>query len=145
MNREILFRGKSVETNEWVYGSYVLEKYSNTPYICYFEYGTFVNIKQIEVYPETVGEFTGIIINDNNVFEGDIVKRTGGLKLIVGEVVMNCGPLIRYSDEYSDDGYSFASFSQNEYWQDGNASGECKYRFSLLGNKFDNPEFLSKE
>lgn len=29
MNREILFRGKSVETNEWVYGSYILEKYEN--------------------------------------------------------------------------------------------------------------------
>ena len=27
MAREILFRGKSVETNEWVYGSYILEKY----------------------------------------------------------------------------------------------------------------------
>ena len=31
MNHEILFRGKSVETNEWVYGSYILEKYGNRP------------------------------------------------------------------------------------------------------------------
>ena len=76
--KAILFRGKSVETNEWVYGSYILEKYGNTPYICYFEYGTFVNIKQVEVIPETVGEFTGMTDkNGKPIFEGDIVLFCG--------------------------------------------------------------------
>lgn len=87
MNREILFRGKSVETNEWVYGSYILEKYGNTPYICYFEYGTFVNIKQVEVIPETVGEFTGMTAEDGTrIFEGDIVSWS---RFWNGEVVGN--------------------------------------------------------
>ena len=82
MNRETLFRGKSVETNEWVYGSDIFEKYGNTPYICYFEYGTFVNIKQVEVIPETVGEFTGMTDkNEAKIFEGDIIK-TGKFGMI---------------------------------------------------------------
>lgn len=75
MNREILFRGKSVETNEWVYGSYILEKYGNTPCICCFEYGTFVNIKQVEVIPETVGQYIRLHDRcDEPIFEGDIVE-----------------------------------------------------------------------
>ena len=72
MNREVLFRGKSVETNEWIYGSYILEKYENISYICYFEYESSISIKQVEVIPETVGEFTGMTDkNGIKIFEGD--------------------------------------------------------------------------
>jgi len=158
MNREVLFRGKSVETNEWVYGSYVLEKYSNTPYICYFEYGTFVNIKQIEVYPETVGEFTGMTDkNGTKIFEGDIVKTqpfydrpystTRKEKQFLGVVEHYIKTFRNPGSPTNEQKYDslwrvnivedvgdYGCYNWSRFWN-------CK----VVGNKFDNPELLSKE
>ena len=158
MNREILFRGKSVETNEWVYGTYLLEKYSNTPYICCFEYGTFVNIKQIEVHPETVGEFTGMTDkNGTKIFEGDIVRTqpfydrpystTRKEKQFLGVVehyiktFRNPGSPTngqKYDSSWRanivEDIVDYGCYNWSRFWN-------CE----VVGNKFDNPELLSKE
>lgn len=140
MNREILFRGKGVETNEWVYGAYILEKYSNTPYICCFEYGTFVTIKQVEVVPETVGEFTGLTDkNGKKIFEGDIVNYGDcpASDYYRETIVVNCGAI-----EFSD-GAFYVTERQTVEMNDLIYYGtmDCE----VVGNKFDNPEFLSKE
>lgn len=158
MNREILFRGKSVETNEWVYGTYLLEKYSNTPYICCFEYGTFVNIKQIEVRPETVGEFTGMEDkNETKIFEGDIVRTqpfydrpystTRKEKQFLG-IVEHCIKIFRNPDSPTN-GQKYDSLWKVNIEEDIGDYGCYNWtRFwncEIVGNKFDNPEFLSKE
>lgn len=158
MNREILFRGKSVETNEWVYGSYILEKYGNTPYICYFEYGTFVNIKQVEVIPETVGEFTGMTDkNGTKIFEGDIVrtqpfytrpysekrkeKQFWGIVEYHTATFRNLGSptngqkydsswRVNIIEDIGDYGY----YNWTRFWN-------CE----VVGNKFDNPELINEE
>lgn len=157
MNREILFRGKSVETNEWVYGSYILEKYGNTPYICYFEYGTFVNIKQVEVIPETVGEFTGITDkNGIKIFEGDIVKtqpfctRPYSAKRKERQflgIVEHCTKAFRNPGSPTD-GQKYDAFWWVNIVED---IGDYGYyiwnRFwncEVIGNKFDNSELLPK-
>lgn len=65
--REILFRGKTKNTNEWVYGDLVRLKDGNKEIPHIYGFG--------EVIPETIGQY--ICLDDKNrkkIFEGDIVR-----------------------------------------------------------------------
>lgn len=91
MIREILFRGKRIDNNEWIEGSLIL--ISNKAFIVKIEnvivdindlgYITRDEFIYIEVYPETIGQFTGLLDKNNNkIFEDDIVLN-GSEKSIV--------------------------------------------------------------
>ena len=81
MNREILFRGKNVRTNEWVYGDLLnwYDTENNNKYNpCIIPIECSVKGKSIRdfiVIPETIGQYTEVIDKNNiKIFEGDIVE-----------------------------------------------------------------------
>lgn len=130
MSREILFRGKRIKTGKWGYGDLIRAKGKT------FVGGEEEDIfwMEAEVYPGTVGQFTGLCDkNGVKVFEGDILR-----------------------DGLGDDGIvtyfeSIASFKYrvgNEVWNlnegDPNRPTQLQYT-EVIGNIHDNPEYAKEE
>ena len=122
--REILFRGKSVNDNRWVFGN--LSDYGDCKTITTVK--DFSIIDSCEVIPETVGQYTGL--TDKNgltkIFEGDIVKVYDAYcnETVVG-VVEFCDGSFRIYDK------DFTSYDRWMY---------CKVE--VIGNIHDNPELM---
>lgn len=79
--KNILFRGKRTDNNEWVYGGYYLEPYTNNTYIVSWNSFCLGFVEHIKVDPQTLGQSTGLLDSDDvPIFEGDI--------LIFGDVLL---------------------------------------------------------
>jgi len=152
--REILFRGKAKNQNEFyhfsnvwrdclkdgfVLGSLIVS--GNRYYICVSTIGankSAINngtVSMIEVIPETVGQYTGLTDkNGNKIFEGDIVEFYIEDVRIVGKVF------------YSKDATAF------EVWYELPESRLlllsktlCDFEYiKVIGNIHDNPELLKE-
>lgn len=80
MEREILFRGKSLKTGKWLYGDLIHNR--DGVYIAPIGklYFNGKNEADFEVDPDSVGEDTGVKDCDGcMIFEGDIVRLTRGV------------------------------------------------------------------
>ena len=137
--REILFRGKRLDNNEWVYGNYF--HYNNKNYNeglgCFYiqtKLDKETLIEDFEVIPETIGQHTGLTDkNGNKIFEGDIVEyqyvicEEDGVGMYENPVTFENGCFCIDGD--SDFTLSYAILSSDEY-------GGLK----VIGNIHDNPE-----
>lgn len=138
MKREVKFRGKDLNGEGWVYGSYLLtDDNKNNPFssrikqkhqIVQYNAGDWGmgGWAYYDVDPETVGQFTGL--KDKNgveIYEGDIVEHTISDNMSVHEVYFD-NEMLEFGLRYS-----------NELFH-------CQFsdEFELVGNIHDNPELL---
>ena len=129
MNREFLFRGKSILTGTFIEGNLVIGRNRET-FIVWF------NHKQKEcwtsIYPYSVGQYTGLKDkNGKKIFEGDIVTIGNNLKAVV--IWFNGS--FRFQDELS---------SKATYFDDIGVIMR-DYDVQVIGNIHDNPELLSRK
>ena len=130
--REILFRGRLLDTNHyhyagWVYGSLVYSPSEDHYYI--IEHSD--DELSYPVDKETIGQFTGLCDkNGTKIFEGDIVEcqtRKGkGVAPIVFEKGKFCA---KWFEE---------NWKQYFYY-------EINSKFKVIGNIYDNPELLGDD
>lgn len=140
--REILFRGKRVDNDEWVYGFLICMNYIDVweQKVCYDgqEEIKYCTTKSYQVKPETVSQFTGLTDkNGEKIFEGDIISYIW--VTLAGETDEK-KHLIAYNDNKAKfvadcitNNYSLPTF---EY---------VGQRGKIIGNRWDNPELLQEE
>lgn len=127
MENRYLFRGKRIDTGEWVFGDLVHSVYKIGD-TCVGQYGNEVGMHEVD--PETICQCTGI-------------KDKNG-KLILENDIVNC----LTEDCYGYIGWneSEAGFYFNVLLEDGSFEEEHIYDYQdcieVIGNTFDNPELL---
>ena len=134
--REILFRGKRKNVNDWTYGSLQ----------CFKGYSIFDTMWKnfVPVIGSTVGQYIGIKDkNDMRIFEGDIVrfKAYRGEPHWIGTVTYderNALYLFVGVMPYRYD-------SNNESPFEVQISSKDKDTFEIIGNKWDSPELLGED
>lgn len=149
--REILFRGKRLDNGEWVFGMLTGygKKVAQIGTFC--DYGTHIcSISSLGVYPNTVGQFTGLTDkNGKRIFEGDIVRATIRRDEGYAENIRNEKGVIAF-DSLGMIGLMLDRTGNNiPVWSDffcelslsGNILDYC---FELIGNIHDNPELLER-
>ena len=142
--REILFRGKRIDNDEWVYGSFCMDALEQFNGLCGVD--GFIRLydkakckmQSYEVDRETVGQYTGCADkNGKRIFEGDIVqyheRQFDGKDVPVRDAVV-----------YEAGGFSVrACFLNNWLWNSINVNTQLR-DVAIIGNIHDNPERLKE-
>lgn len=137
MNREILFRGKLKNSNEWEYGYFAhgVKIYNNED-VNVIAIGKSMFIVDVN----TVGQYTGLTDkNGTKIFEGDIVKIVGDSNNddwknvnYIAQIVFLDGGFCAIDGTI--DNYSFRRYSLSR----------CEFDLEVIGNIHDNPKLLGE-
>jgi hypothetical protein len=139
VKREILFRGKREDNEEWVYGD-----------LTHLYYGIITIQYNIMVNPETVGQFTEIYAADSNRYITVKGKKKKDLRVFEGDIVH----ILSNMDE---EGVFEVIFDYGGWYLDPNDSDDPielyiqavelkEYRIiKIIGNVHDTPELLGRE
>jgi len=123
MLREIKFRGKRIDTKEWVYGYYNFNPFFNRAEIFSCDD---IRMFVYAVIPETVGQFTGLRdANGKEIYEDDIVDF---IDLPAGEEALCTGEVI-----FEEFGWHFT----NSITESSLSCYDSEY-LNVIGNKHDN-------
>ena len=134
MNKQIEFRGKRIDNGEWVCG-YLFQIWERA----YILWGTTNNIpNMIEVYPSTIGQFTGLVDkNGKRIYEGDFIQSNKSKynrfnKKGIYEVYFN-EFLCHYALVDSDAGYNNKNGAYDNY----SLTGAKTNDFKIIGTIYD--------
>ena len=139
--REILFKAKRLDSNEWVEGYYWSYLFRNH-YIRIAEYknGRFT-IDDYEIDPDTLCQFTGVNdMNNNKICENDIVDLSKDDNYhAYGPAGLGSPTALVKWDDFVAGFFPFADYDcdcgiYHDPWNS-----------KVIGNKFDNPELLEGE
>ena len=140
--RDILFRGKTADNGEWVEG--LLFTYNGNHCIqlegieC-DDYGLYPRC-YAEIIPETVGQYTGINVGNEKLFEGDIVEWHEDYDDTWGYSQTTVGRSVVVWDT---ENFCWAFKTDDKYIQ---AFNDWNWNSSyIIGNVHDNPELLKGE
>lgn len=152
MNREILFKGKRVDNDEWVVGDLIHRQIWSTHLtIIRVSDDGFDHYEEYEVQPETVGQFTGLhgMTNFKDIFEGDILKIISSVKGEIDDYTRFCKSVNRedYAVVLRDNktgGYKLKVYHEGKYKRIAKfAVGHLiVYKAEVIGNIYDNKELL---
>lgn len=146
--REILFRGKSVETGEWICGWYCEASFGRWPLcpsIADSEKARCGEFGFCEIVPETVCQFTGLCDkNGTKVFEGDIIQNISFDETVYYGVVRFGKYNTPFREEETNVGF-FLEWVPDFAWRRDLAHWTEKDYIEIVGNIYDNPELLEVE
>ena len=145
--REILFRGKDIDSGLWCYGDMAHDREGN-PYIRFWAHNGYL-VKGVE--PETVGQFTGFTDKNNKrIFEGDILNGfvypffnlEKNFHNYFAEVIWfdECGAFGLYTYKNPLSKVRGISAGNSDYMEEFDSD-----QWEVIGNIFDNPELLEVE
>lgn len=130
--REILFRGKRIDKNEWVEGDVI--HLPNGIAILANGYAY--------VIPETVGQYTGL--KDKNgkmIFEGDVVKGVAFSTDFIG-VIIWIEEIAGFGVRYFNNKREPTAWENSSILKMIQKGHKDKFAAEIIGNIHDNPELL---
>lgn len=128
MEREIVFRGKRINSGQWIMGSFVsYSDYDNDKvHLIYTSNG---NPNSVD--PSTVGQYTGLTDKyGTKIFEGDVVNFKTSAYFF-----KNCR--INYESQFA----RFCAIDNKGY----EYPMDKTFNYEIIGNVFDNPELLRRD